>query len=1498
LAVFFFAFAGVASGVLAQGTQPLVAIHDSEFTRNLDASNSPAIPPTPLGAGTTGLQWWIRDWHYFVLPQSVQESLRSDGTAFRVLGDSNIVANALLTNGAPKYPICISLGSEAISDDEIAPFTNYVAAGGFLLVGSSAFTRDTNGASRGDFAFADALGLHTFQSALTNWTTNSAFTKQVDHRILNHIPAGQLLWRMPSTAEEIPWGTSPSHQFLGPHDLWKVQVADATVLAQGDVYPYWTVKQYGKGCFIYCAGLQPLIGHSSFAPTMSAYMIFRKAIEWAFEIARLPVMKLSPWPYPYDAAFMARRDLENYTNFLGSIEASAQIDFTNGARGDYYFCTGTLRDDAYPAFDTNAIVASLCRAVTNYGSTIGPHNGGLPNPGNTNLNHGQLDYWHWGPDEVLDLAPSGYPDGKSYAFSSLSNAFNDIEGWLAGVTNGLRISTGCYFNSTREDSLSLQAGLGVNVTGELKLGAFPSWVWSSRTPGKKYSFLTEPVSDWFVNGMVAQSLEPWHPPGVHTSQTIHDAVDFYYGMGGLINFYSHTLSNGRGDAGFLTLDYIRYGMNSALHPRMWGVNAATLYQWWLQRSNVLVTASFSTNGIQSVATFAISGSRDTNTAVELVVPSNGQATGIQVFTNGILGSANLYRTNGSLLRLLVGTNITSAQIKYVLAPKAQPDFFQVAEGQTLNIPPPGILTNDTPGLGINLSALLVSGPTNGFLVFNTNGGVSYTPNPDFLGADAFTYKAFDGVTSSTPVSVRITTIPTDVFFSDDFTRPTDPSAIDPWKVHAGNWTITGGALAAGTNNTQTYGNAYLTNVWTDYAVVARIQFPSNAFGGGVGGRLNPVTGSHYAAWIYPENSPGGSSVMKLVKFQSWSSYGYNNSSFAVMAQAALPSVGTNFHDVKLAFSSNQIAAYFDGVAMINTSDVEPTPYLSGGITIDLWTDLIQYRAAVDNVFVLPLVVNDTYVVNEDSVLNVPAPGVLINDSPVYSSNTTVTVLAGPTNGVLTLSTNGAFAYAPATNFFGSDFFSYQVVDGGVALGTAGVSLTIGKINHPPVLGSQEDRDIEELSSLSVTNTATDVDPGTVLTYSLVNPPAGMAITTNGIISWSPSEAQGPSTNLIATRVSDNGIPSVAVTNYFTIVVTEVNSPPHLPLQIDRTINELTLLRVTNTAVDADLPANVLTYTLLNPPAGATISSAGVINWTPSESQGPSTNVFTTWVQDNGSPPFSDTNVFVVTVLEVNSAPVLPSQGSRTINELTLMTVTNTATDSDIPANILTYVFLTSPSNATLSASGVISWVPNESQGPGTYVFKTRVFDNGIPVLSATNTFAVAVNEINSAPTLPVQPNQTLFYPGTLTVTNTASDSDLPANILSYSFLSAPTGAVVSATGIITWTPSAAQNSGTNVFTMKVQDNGSPKLSATNSFTVAVLNYVPFNITAISLHPGQAAISWQSASGSTYRLQYKDLVTNATWTDLPPDVLAQGAATTATNFYGSATQRFYRVIVVP
>jgi len=150
------------------GQQPRVAIHVSELTQALETM--PASGSTPTGSGTTGFQWWRPEWRYGFITESIKELLRSDGTPFAEVSDADISAGQLLTaDGKPRYPIFISLASEAIRDDEITPLRNYVSAGGFIFAGSSAFTRNPNGTTRGDFALASELGLHTTNPSLSNW---------------------------------------------------------------------------------------------------------------------------------------------------------------------------------------------------------------------------------------------------------------------------------------------------------------------------------------------------------------------------------------------------------------------------------------------------------------------------------------------------------------------------------------------------------------------------------------------------------------------------------------------------------------------------------------------------------------------------------------------------------------------------------------------------------------------------------------------------------------------------------------------------------------------------------------------------------------------------------------------------------------------------------------------------------------------------------------------------------------------------------------------------------------------------------------------------------------------------------------------------------------------------------------------------------------------------------------------------------------------------------
>ena len=93
------------------------------------------------------------------------------------------------------------------------------------------------------------------------------------------------------------------------------------------------------------------------------------------------------------------------------------------------------------------------------------------------------------------------------------------------------------------------------------------------------------------------------------------------------------------------------------------------------------------------------------------------------------------------------------------APTAANDAYSTNEDTPLTVAAPGVLANDTDPDGDALSAVLVSGPSNGTLTLNANGSFTYTPAANYSGPDSFTYRANDGSASSNAATVSITVNP-------------------------------------------------------------------------------------------------------------------------------------------------------------------------------------------------------------------------------------------------------------------------------------------------------------------------------------------------------------------------------------------------------------------------------------------------------------------------------------------------------------------------------------------------------------------------------------------------------------------------------------------------------------------------------------------------------------------------------------------------------------------
>ena len=107
-----------------------------------------------------------------------------------------------------------------------------------------------------------------------------------------------------------------------------------------------------------------------------------------------------------------------------------------------------------------------------------------------------------------------------------------------------------------------------------------------------------------------------------------------------------------------------------------------------------------------------------------------------------------------------GSDVATVNISVTnAAPVAVDDSYTTLQDQTLSVPAPGVLANDTDADGDTLTATLKTIPANGSVILNGNGSFSYTPKAGFSGEDSFTYEASDGVASDVAtVTIMVTEI--------------------------------------------------------------------------------------------------------------------------------------------------------------------------------------------------------------------------------------------------------------------------------------------------------------------------------------------------------------------------------------------------------------------------------------------------------------------------------------------------------------------------------------------------------------------------------------------------------------------------------------------------------------------------------------------------------------------------------------------------------------------
>ncbi|NTU57870.1 MAG: tandem-95 repeat protein, partial [Chlorobiaceae bacterium] len=528
---------------------------------------------------------------------------------------------------------------------------------------------------------------------------------------------------------------------------------------------------------------------------------------------------------------------------------------------------------------------------------------------------------------------------------------------------------------------------------------------------------------------------------------------------------------------------------------------------------------------------------------------------------------------------------------------------------------------------------------------------------------------------------------------------------------------------------------------------------------------------------------------------------------------------------------------------------------NGGEDLDQFANTITLNVTAVND--APVVQNDSYTTAEDTVLTVNAPGVLSNDSDVEGSSLTVTTYGTASHGTVTVNANGSLVYVPASNYNGTDTFTYTVSDG-LLPSTATVTVSITAVNDAPVVQNDSYTMLED-TALTVTA------PGVLLNDSDIEG-SSLTVTTYGTashgtvtVNFDGSLVYVPSSNFNGTdtftyTVSDGTYESTATV---TVTVDSVNDEP---LGTNKTVTTSEDIAITFSVSDFgfsdpnDSPANALlavklttlplvgslTHAGIPVVAGQLISAIDISNgqlvYTPGlNDNGTGYASFTFQVEDNGGTVGGGVNLdqspntITFNVTAVNDAP-LAQNDSYIIAEDTALTVNAPgvlSNDSDIEGSSLTVTTYGTASHGTVSvnANGSLVYVPVSNYN-GTDTFTYTISDGS---LTSTATATVTITPVNDAPVVQNE-NYTTAEDTALTVIAPGvlqNDSDVEGSSLTVTTYGAVShGTVtVNANGSLVYVPNSNYN-GTDTFTYTVSD-GSLTATATATVTITAVNDAPF-----------------------------------------------------------------------
>jgi RHS repeat-associated protein len=369
-------------------------------------------------------------------------------------------------------------------------------------------------------------------------------------------------------------------------------------------------------------------------------------------------------------------------------------------------------------------------------------------------------------------------------------------------------------------------------------------------------------------------------------------------------------------------------------------------------------------------------------------------------------------------------------------------------------------------------------------------------------------------------------------------------------------------------------------------------------------------------------------------------------------------------------------------------------------------------------------------------------------------------------------------------------------------------------DRAPVINSPPDTSVALGHNYFYAVQATDPD-GDPLAYDLPTAPAGMTIDAGGVIRWTPAADQfGP--NDVTVRVQD-GRGGEATQSFTVNVTSQPNSqPPRITSAPPLAATLGHGYAYDATGVDAD--GSPLVWSLQTAPAGMSIDPMrGKIRWSPTVEQLGSQQVMVGVTNGDG---LSTTQPFTIQVRAIDTPPLItsapPTQGAAG------QAYTYAVTATDVDGDPLTYSLTAFAAGLTIdAATGLIQWTPTTQQ-IGTHIFAVAVDDGQGGTATQNWLVVIGSQPLNQPPIITSIPPLAagLVYQYQVVAT------DPEGAPVSFSLLQSPAGMTIdSASGLIQWTPTAAEV-GTNNVTVAASDPQGARALQNFSIVVLAINHPP------------------------------------------------------------------------